>query len=162
MEKLCPPAGILTELAFGTRLAITSDEIGLISLSSERKELILTIRKQGLSAKQLSDVVGRLRSWFTNGLDDRNSEQLPSQTGDIETVEVKGIRSALSLGKVHLYGHSWGGFLDVAYAIRYSSNLKSLYISSGSSSTPLCVEEMWRLRSELPKSLQDTLSKYRT
>ena len=73
--------------------------------------------------------------------------------------EVEGIRSALGLGRMHLYGHSWGGFLDVAYAIKYSSNLKSLYVSSGSSSTPLCVEEMWKLRSKLPKSLQDTLSK---
>ncbi|HZW55430.1 MAG TPA: proline iminopeptidase-family hydrolase [Nitrososphaerales archaeon] len=74
--------------------------------------------------------------------------------------EVDGVRSGLDLGKVHLYGHSWGGFLGVAYATKYSSNLESLLVSSGSSSTPLCVEEMWRLRSELPGSLRDTLNKY--
>ena len=74
--------------------------------------------------------------------------------------EVEGVRSALGLGKIHLYGHSWGGFLGVAYGIKYSTNLKSLLVSSGSSSTPLCVDEMWRLRSELPGQLQDTLKKY--
>ena len=74
--------------------------------------------------------------------------------------EVEGVRSGLGLGKIHLYGHSWGGFLDVAYAVKYSDNLQSLYVSSGSSSTPLCVEEMWRLRRELPKSLQEILDKY--
>jgi len=74
--------------------------------------------------------------------------------------EVEGVRTALGLGKMHLYGHSWGGFLDVAYALKYSNNLTSLYASSGSSSTPLCVEEMWRLRSELPRPVLDTLEKY--
>jgi len=74
--------------------------------------------------------------------------------------EVEGVRSALGLGKIHLYGHSWGGFLNVAYAVKYNDNLKSLLVSSGSSSTPLCVKEMWRLRYELPKSIQDTLDKY--
>ncbi len=74
--------------------------------------------------------------------------------------EVEGVRTGLGLGRMHLFGHSWGGFLDVAYAIKYSDNLKSLYASSGSSSTPLCAAEMWRLRTELPNSIQETLSKY--
>jgi proline iminopeptidase len=74
--------------------------------------------------------------------------------------EVEGMRAALGLGRMHLYGHSWGGFLDVAYAIKYSDNLTSLYCSSGSSSTPLCVEEMWRLRSQLPRPILDTLERY--
>ena len=74
--------------------------------------------------------------------------------------EVEGMRKSLGLGKMHLYGHSWGGFLDVAYAIKYSSNLKSLYASSGGSSTPLCASELQRLRSELPTKVQETLNKY--
>jgi len=74
--------------------------------------------------------------------------------------EVEGVRSGLRLGKIHLYGHSWGGSLNLAYAIKYSNNLESLLVSSGNSSTPLCAAEMWRLRSELPRELQDTLRKY--
>ena len=91
------------------------------------------------------------------------SDQPPNQalyTVERYVEEVEGMRNGLGLDKIHLYGHSWGGFLDVAYAIKYSRNLRSLYVSSGSSSTPLCTEEMWRLRSELPRSLQDTLHKY--
>jgi len=74
--------------------------------------------------------------------------------------EVEGVRSGLGLGKIHLYGHSWGGSLNLAYAIKYSNNLESLLVSSGNSSTPLCAAEMWRLRSELPRELQDTLRRY--
>ena len=74
--------------------------------------------------------------------------------------EVEGVRGGLGLDKIHLYGHSWGGFLNVAYGIKYSANLKSLLVSSGTSSMPLCATEMWRLRGELPKELQATLSRY--
>jgi proline iminopeptidase len=91
------------------------------------------------------------------------SDQPPNQalyTVERYVEEVEGVRSGLSLGKMHLYGHSWGGFLDVAYAIKYSNNLRSLYCSSGGADNPLCVSEMWRLRSELPRSIQDPLDKY--
>jgi len=91
------------------------------------------------------------------------SDQPPDQslyTVERYVEEVEGVRCGLGLGKINLYGHSWGGFLDVAYAIKYSDNLESLFVSSGSSSTPLCAAEMWRLRSELPKELQETLVRY--
>jgi proline iminopeptidase len=91
------------------------------------------------------------------------SDQPPDQslyTVERYVEEVEGVRIGLGLDKINLYGHSWGGFLDVAYAIKYSDNLKSLLVSSGSSSTPLCASEMWRLRSELPKELQETLARY--
>jgi len=91
------------------------------------------------------------------------SDQPPDQslyTVERYVEEVEGVRTGLGLGKINLYGHSWGGFLDVAYAIKYSDNLKSLLVSSGSSSTPLCASEMWRLRSELSKELQETLVRY--
>ena len=74
--------------------------------------------------------------------------------------EVERVRQVLDLGKVHLYGHSWGGMLNLAYAIKYTSNLRSLLVSSGTPSTPLCAAEMWRRRSELPHDLQETLAKY--
>lgn len=74
--------------------------------------------------------------------------------------EVEGVRQALKLGKMHLWGGSWGGFLNVAYAIKYSGNLKSLIPSSGTCSVPVCIEEFVRLRSELPKKVRETLEKY--
>ncbi len=74
--------------------------------------------------------------------------------------EVEGVRVGLKLGRVHLYGHSWGGFLDTAYAAMFSRNLSSLMISSGSSSSPLCVSEMWRLRAELPEEVRSVLERH--
>jgi len=53
------------------------------------------------------------------------------------TNEVEGVRRGLNLGRIHLHGRSWGGFLNVAYAIEYSNtdNLESLLISSGTTRT---------------------------
>jgi len=74
--------------------------------------------------------------------------------------EVEGVRAALKLGKVHLWGGSWGGFLNVAYAIKYYRNLSSLLPSSGTCSVPVCIEEFMRLRAELPRKVRETLEKY--
>jgi proline iminopeptidase len=74
--------------------------------------------------------------------------------------EVEGVRAQLSLGKVHLIGHSYGGLLAIAYALKYQQNLKSLIIASGLASVPLTISEMNRLKSELPKEVYDILIKY--
>ncbi len=74
--------------------------------------------------------------------------------------EVEGVRRALNLGKIHLFGGSWGGMLNVAYAVKYSKNLHSLVISSGASSTKVVIDEMEKMRQALPKKIRDTLSKY--
>ncbi len=56
---------------------------------------------------------------------------LAKQIDDIEQ-----IRQHLDLGKVHLLGHSWGGFLAMNYAVRYPQQLRSLMLinSIGASS----------------------------
>ena len=74
--------------------------------------------------------------------------------------EVENFRKVMNLGKIHLWGSSWGGFLAIAYALKYQKNLQSLTSASGASSTPLTYEGMLTLRSELPAALQDTLKKY--
>lgn len=74
--------------------------------------------------------------------------------------EVEGVRQALGLGKVHLWGASWGAFLGVGYGVKYSANLKSLMVQSGTCSVPLCRAEFLRLREELPKDILETLKKH--
>ena len=81
-------------------------------------------------------------------------------TVDRYVEEVEGVRQALKLGRMHLWGGSWGAFLNVAYAVKYSRNLLSLLPSSGTCSVPLCIDEFMRLRSELPKNVRETLEKY--
>ena len=38
------------------------------------------------------------------------------------------MRKALGLGKVHMLGHSWGGWLAIDYALTYPENLKTLIL----------------------------------
>ncbi len=74
--------------------------------------------------------------------------------------ELEAFRKTMKLGRIHLWGSSWGGFLAIAYALKYQANLKTLTSAGGGSSTPLAYQGMLRLRSELPAGVQATLSKY--
>ncbi len=71
--------------------------------------------------------------------------------------EVEGIRRALHLGRVHLFGSSYGGALVLATALKYQRNLRSLIVASGLASVPLTVREMWRLIDRLPPAIRDTI-----
>lgn len=73
--------------------------------------------------------------------------------------EIEGVRTALSLGKVHMYGVSFGGFLNIGYAVKYSKNLASLMTQSGTSSAPVAIEEMMRLRNEAPSWVHETMDR---
>lgn len=43
--------------------------------------------------------------------------------------EVEGVRRALKLGRVHLFGHSYGTQLGTAYALEYPRSLRSLILA---------------------------------
>jgi proline iminopeptidase len=74
--------------------------------------------------------------------------------------EVEGVRRALHLGKINLFGNSYGGALALQYALKYQRNIKKLIISSGLASVQETVAEMKRLKTLLPKDVQETLAKY--
>lgn len=63
--------------------------------------------------------------------------------------EVETVRDALGLGKVHLLGHSWGGWLGIEYAITYPDWLKSLVLSNTCGDMPHLIQELNRLREAL-------------
>ncbi|WP_338599072.1 proline iminopeptidase-family hydrolase [Sulfolobus tengchongensis] len=62
--------------------------------------------------------------------------------------------------KVVILGHSYGGALAIAYALKYQQNLRGLIISSGLSSVPYTVKEMRRLIDELPEKYRNAIKKY--
>lgn len=73
--------------------------------------------------------------------------------------EVECVRSALGLGKIHLLGQSWGGWLAIEYACKYSQNLKSMLLESTCADIPYLVSELERLRSALgPETVAMMLS----
>jgi len=81
-------------------------------------------------------------------------------TIDYGVEEVEGVRKALNLAKINLFGNSYGGALALQYALKYQRNIKKLIVSSGLSSVPETVEEMKRLKTLLPIDVQETLAKY--
>jgi proline iminopeptidase len=74
--------------------------------------------------------------------------------------EVEAFRKAMNLGKVNLFGSSYGGSLAIAYALKYQKNLKSLITAGGLASIPLTVEGMERMKSELEPEIVSVLEKY--
>jgi len=64
--------------------------------------------------------------------------------------EVEAVRRSLRLGRVHLWGHSYGGCLALQTALSHPGEFLSLVVSSGFASTAEWVGELRRLISELP------------
>jgi proline iminopeptidase len=63
--------------------------------------------------------------------------------------EVETVRRALGLGKVHLLGHSWGGWLAIEYAVTYHDNLETLILTDTCADMPHLARELDRLRDAL-------------
>ena len=63
--------------------------------------------------------------------------------------EVEAVRTQLGLGKIHLLGQSWGGWLGIEYAVTYPENLKSIVLANTAADMPHLVSELSRLREAL-------------
>ncbi|HEY4163485.1 MAG TPA: proline iminopeptidase-family hydrolase [Dongiaceae bacterium] len=63
--------------------------------------------------------------------------------------EVEELREKLGLGRIHLLGHSWGGWLAIEYALAFPDSFKSLILSSTCGDMPHLVTELNRLREAL-------------
>ena len=77
------------------------------------------------------------------------------QDASLYTVEamvedVEDLRVALNLGKISLLGHSYGGVLAQAYALKYQQNLTRLILDSTFPSTRQMNEVLAREKAQLP------------
>lgn len=63
--------------------------------------------------------------------------------------EVETVRQTLDLGRVHMLGHSWGGWLAIEYAIHHPQALKSLILENTVGDIPHLSSELERLRGAL-------------
>ncbi len=63
--------------------------------------------------------------------------------------ETETVRRALNLGRVHMLGHSWGGWLGIDYALTYPENLKTLILEDTVADMPHLILELERLRAAL-------------
>lgn len=64
--------------------------------------------------------------------------------------DVEAVRQALSLGKISLLGHSYGGVLAQAYALKYQNNLSHLILGSTFHSTQKLNEALARMKQAMP------------
>jgi proline iminopeptidase len=76
--------------------------------------------------------------------------------------EVEQVRKALGLNKDNFYllGNSWGGILGMEYALKYQENMKGLIVSNMMPSIPAYEQYNTFLRSQMRKSLIDSLETY--
>lgn len=63
--------------------------------------------------------------------------------------ETETVRQALNLGKVHVLGQSWGGWLAIDYALTHAEFVQSLILENTAADIPHLVSELERLRGAL-------------
>jgi proline iminopeptidase len=71
-------------------------------------------------------------------------------TVEADVQDVEDVRVALHLGKISLLGHSCGGVLAQAYALKYQQNLSHLILNSTFASTREMNETLAREKAQMP------------
>lgn len=87
-------------------------------------------------------------------LEDPSGYTIENMVEDVETV-----RQALGLGKINLLGHSYGGALAQAYALKYQANLTHLILGSTWSSTKAINEIFARMKQNMSPELRDRIDR---
>ena len=75
--------------------------------------------------------------------------------------DVEAVRQALGLGKISLLGHSYGGTLTQAYALKYQRNLSHLILGSTWSSTKALNEVFVRMKEKMSPDLREHIDSWK-
>ena len=73
--------------------------------------------------------------------------------------DVEAVRKALDLGKMSLLGHSYGGVLAQAYALKYQQNLTHLILCSTFPSTSQMNQVLAKIKENMPPELRNRIDK---
>jgi proline iminopeptidase len=87
-------------------------------------------------------------------LEDASAYTVENMVEDVEAVRV-----ALGLGKITLMGHSYGGALAQAYALKYQKNLTHLILASTWSSTIEMNKALLRIKEKMAPELRERIDK---
>ncbi len=77
-------------------------------------------------------------------------EDVKQYTVENMASDVEAVRVALGLGKISLLGHSYGGVLAQAYALKYPEHLSHLVLASTFASTKEMNQVLARIRENMP------------
>jgi proline iminopeptidase len=86
-------------------------------------------------------------------LEDINAYTVENMVEDVEAV-----RKALNLGKINLLGHSYGGVLAQAYALKYQKNLLHLILCSTFHSTKKMNEIFNKMKENMTPELHERIN----
>ena len=86
-------------------------------------------------------------------------EDLAGYTVEKMAEDVETVRQALNLGKINLLGHSYGGVLAQAYALKYQRNLNHLILASTFSSTKAMNQVFVRMKQNMSPELRDRIDR---
>jgi len=86
-------------------------------------------------------------------------EDVSAYTVENMVEDVEAVRQALGFGQISLLGHSYGGVLAQAYALKYQKNLSRLILASTFSSTKAINEVFVRMKEKMPAELRDRINK---
>src|SRR5271165_7212038 len=78
-------------------------------------------------------------------------EDVKQYTVENMASDVEAVREALGLGRISLLGHSYGGVLAEAYALKYPEHLSHLVLASTFASTKEMNQVLSRIKSQMPK-----------
>ena len=81
-------------------------------------------------------------------------------TADRFVEELAVVRAALGLGRLHLFGNSWGGWLALQYTLDRRPQLESLTLSSSPPSVSRWITDCAELRAALDKPVRDVLDSH--
>ena len=87
-------------------------------------------------------------------LEDRTQYTIENMVEDLEAA-----RKALNLGKINLLGHSYGGALVQAYALKYQQNLSHLILASTWSSTVAMNQVFVRMKENMAPGLRERIER---
>jgi len=110
----------------------------LLPLARDNKVVFIDERGSGRSQK----------------LEDPSGYTVENMVEDVESV-----RQALGLGKISLLGHSYGGALAQAYALKYQANLTHLILGSTWSSSKALNEIFVKMKQSMSPELRERIDK---
>lgn len=86
-------------------------------------------------------------------------EDVSGYTVENMVEDVEAVRQALGLGQINLLGHSYGGVVAQAYALKYQKNLSHLILASTFSSTKAINQVFVRMKERMPAELRGRIDK---
>ena len=90
----------------------------------------------------------------STGVEDAKQYTIENMVEDVEAVRI-----ALRLGRINLLGHSYGGALAQAYALKYQKNLSHLVLCSTFSSTKAMNQVFVRMKESMAPELRSRIER---